>query len=54
MYLGGLASEAEAKQHEARPEQPAAIKHVKSSRVLGAMAFEKVTGMSVEPSRLAD
>lgn len=33
---------------------PAAVKHVSSNRVLGAMAFQKVTGAEVAPERLVN
>jgi len=32
---------------------PPAVKHMTSNRVLGAMAFKKVTGADVDPSRLS-
>jgi hypothetical protein len=32
---------------------PEAIRHVSSNRVLGAMAFKKVTGADVDPRTLA-
>lgn len=31
---------------------PAAVRHVSSNRVLGAMAFQKVTGAEIDPSTL--
>lgn len=39
---------ATAGQNANRPE----LRHVGSNRVLGAMAFQKVTGRAVDPSRL--
>lgn len=33
---------------------PEALRHVQSNKVLGAMAFQKVTGRTVDPARLSD
>lgn len=32
---------------------PSAVRHIQSNKVLGAMAFQKVTGQTVDPSRLS-
>lgn len=53
-YLGsallgsGEADAQEATQDQSHPN----LKHVDSNKVLGAMAFQKVTGRPVDPSRL--
>ena len=39
-------------QMPADPAVNSAMRHVKSNKVLGAMAFQKVTGRTVDPSRL--
>lgn len=52
-YLGFVpasADEADAPVNNAQP--PAAVKHMDSNRVLGAIAFEKVTRAKVDPERL--
>lgn len=36
------------------PAVQGAVKHVSSNRVLGAMAFKKVTGAEVDPDRLVE
>jgi len=56
-YLGAFLPEADDEQTAPGPsthEPPAAIKHVTSNRVLGAMAFEKVTRQKVDPARLTE
>lgn len=57
-YLGMATGSVDAGDHEAAPRAkpmpaPAAIRHVSSNRVLGAMAFQKVTGAEVDPRTLA-
>lgn len=37
----------------AAPQAPDVIRHVSSNRVLGALAFQKVTGADVDPRTLA-
>jgi hypothetical protein len=37
---------------DTRGAPPQAVQHVTSNRVLGAMAFQKVTGAKVDPTRL--
>ncbi len=32
---------------------PKAVRHIQSNKVLGAMAFQKVTGQTVDPTRLS-
>lgn len=52
-YLG-MAPSAEASAGEAitPARQPSAVRHVSSNRVLGALAFQKVTGADVDPRTL--
>ena len=52
-YLGLAAFAAE--DGEDAPPAPAAntASHVSSNKVLGAMAFQKVTGRAVDPARLS-
>jgi hypothetical protein len=33
-------------------DSPAVLRHIQSNRVLGAMAFQKVTGQTVDPDSL--
>lgn len=53
-YLGlrDLSSDAMAAQATDETEMPDALRHVQSNKVLGAMAFQRVTGRTVDPSRL--
>lgn len=52
-YLGlPVVSDAEAETPEASGMQPLALRHVTSNKVLGAMAYHKVTGRTIDPSRL--
>jgi hypothetical protein len=48
----GLSDVARADTLPPQAEQPKALRHVHSSKVLGAMAFQKVTGRTVDPERL--
>lgn len=57
-YLGATTAEAyeadtEASETNALPGTNAAVRHVASNKILGAMAFQKVTGRAVDPDRLA-
>jgi hypothetical protein len=49
-----IVSESEAGEAElAAPQgQQAGLRHVASNKVLGAMAFQKVTGRTIDPERL--
>lgn len=52
-YLGfAPAADEDEAQETPAGETPEAVKHVDSNRVLGAMAFEKVTRAKVDPTRL--
>jgi hypothetical protein len=53
-YLG-LAPSAAADEPDVPPAQssPPATRHVSSNKVLGAMAFQKVTGQAIDPARLS-
>lgn len=55
-YLGAFLPDSGDEQTAPPParEPPAAIRHVTSNRVLGAMAFEKVTRQKVDPTRLTE
>lgn len=50
MMTGGL--EPASADQAGAADLPKAIKHVNSNRVLGAMAFQKVTGADVDPTSL--
>lgn len=52
-YLGlpGI-SDADAEENPPEEMGSAPLKHVSSSRVLGAMAYHKVTGRTIDPARL--
>ncbi len=57
-YLGATTAEAyeadaESPETNALPGTNASVRHVTSNKVLGAMAFQKVTGRAVDPDRLA-
>jgi hypothetical protein len=58
MHLGlPVVSESEAADaltapHMTRPELHPELRHVASNKVLGAMAFQKTTGRTVDPARL--
>jgi hypothetical protein len=54
-YLGlsDLASDAEASPEAVSGPQSEALRHVQSNKVLGAMAFQRVTGRTVDPSSLS-
>lgn len=55
-YLGMATSSIDtgARAHAAAPAAtPEAIRHVSSNKVLGAMAFKKVTGADVDPRTLS-
>lgn len=54
-YLGMATSSIDtARANAAVPAQtPEAIRHVSSNRVLGALAFQKVTGAEVDPRTLS-
>ncbi len=52
-YLGAALLDADGADREpASGEDHPDLKHVGSNKVLGAMAFQKVTGQTVDPSRL--
>lgn len=51
-YLGMTPAEADEDAAMAMEDVRDAIRHIDSNRVLGAMAFEKVTNAKVDPSRL--
>lgn len=36
----------------AAPETPEELRHIQSNRVLGAMAFQRITGRTVDPDSL--
>ena len=50
-YLG--AAPAVADDNDEVPPASASVRHVRSNKVLGAMAFQKVTGRTVDPDRLS-
>lgn len=52
-YLG--AGDASASEESPQPQSSAgdALRAVPSNKILGAMAFQKVTGRAVDPSRLS-
>lgn len=53
-YLGVGAADAATEDDDARPEGVApTLRRIPSNKVLGAMAFQKVTGRPVDPSRLS-
>lgn len=53
-YLG-LADVAAKDNAPSPTQQPSdAARHIQSNKVLGAMAFQKVTGRTVAPERLSD
>lgn len=52
-YLGMATGNIDGEAAQAPPAPPPAIRHVSSNRVLGAMAFKKVTGADVDPRSLA-
>jgi len=54
-YLGlsDIASDAEASPEPVSGPQSEALRHVQSNKVLGAMAFQRVTGRTVDPSSLS-
>lgn len=51
--LSGLALEAEAASQPISDPQSEALRHVQSNKVLGAMAFQRVTGRTVDPDSLS-
>ncbi len=55
-YLGlsdlAAGSTATAAQTRASNEEPEVFRHIQSNKVLGAMAFQKVTGQAVDPDSL--
>lgn len=52
-FLGALVLEDdEEKPAAAKGTAPEALDHVQSNKVLGAMAYQKVTGRTVAPERL--
>lgn len=55
-YLGMATSSIDAANAQPAPSPsrtPEAIRHVSSNKVLGAMAFKKVTGADVDPRTLS-
>ena len=57
-YLGAATAEAyeadtEPSDTSLTPGPSSSVRHVTSNKVLGAMAFQKVTGRAVDPDRLA-
>ena len=50
--LSELAFDAETTPDLSGPQQEA-LRHVQSNKVLGAMAFQRVTGRTVDPDRLS-
>jgi hypothetical protein len=57
-YLGATTAEAyeadtEPSEVSVLPGPNPSVRHVTSNKVLGAMAFQKVTGRAVDPDRLA-
>jgi hypothetical protein len=51
--LSDIASDAEASPEPVSGQQSEALRHVQSNKVLGAMAFQRVTGRTVDPSSLS-
>lgn len=52
-YLGaGLLDDDEETQTHTSSDPHPELRHIGSNKVLGAMAFQKVTGRTVDPSRL--
>ncbi|MEQ1715859.1 MAG: hypothetical protein ABL907_07730 [Hyphomicrobium sp.] len=52
MATGSIDAQGAAPVTGKQKQPPHAVQHVTSNRVLGAMAFQKVTGAEVDPSRL--
>ncbi len=52
-FLGALVSDPDQPQAAANASPPEALDHVQSNKVLGAMAFQKITGRTVDPERLS-
>lgn len=53
MPTGSIDTGSAASASAATPKAPDVIRHVSSNRVLGAIAFQKVTGAEVDPRTLA-
>ena len=53
-YLGFSPSEVDDAPAKPSPKPSKSAKHVSSNKVLGAMAFQKTTGRTVDPGRLSD
>jgi hypothetical protein len=53
--FAGLSSLAHSEEYDSEQDQAPskAVTHVQSNKVLGAMAFQKATGRTVDPSRLS-
>jgi len=52
-FLGAaLLNEEDASQATPSPDPDPILRHVGSNKVLGAMAYQKVTGRTIDPSRL--
>lgn len=53
VFLGAFVSDSDAAAKTQSSEStPAALDHVQSNKVLGAMAYQKVTGRTIAPERL--